>query len=129
MTQATRCVAAHRVHDVAFSPDGKSVAITSSGLGGGGTLQLFDSDSGTARWRYRRAWWVDFTKGAFSADGSLLSVGGADKATILDAGDGHIVGRFGPGYTTQAYIAPDGTWLITLSPERPAGSTTLGQAP
>jgi len=115
MTQATRCVAAHRVHDVAFSPDGKSVAITSSGLGGGGTLQLFDSDSGTARWRYRRAWWVDFTKGAFSADGSLLSVGGADKATILDTGDGHIVGRFRPGYTTQAYIAPDGTWLITLS--------------
>jgi WD40 repeat protein len=90
MTQATRCVAAHRVDDVAFSPDAKSVAIASSGWFGG-TLQLFDIDSGTVRWRYRRARTVDFTEGAFSADGSLLCVGGSDKATILDAGDGHVV--------------------------------------
>jgi WD40 repeat protein len=103
------------VSAVAFSPDGKSVAITSSGSVGG-TLQLFDIGSGTARWRYRRAWRVGFT--AFCADGSLLSVGGMDKATILDARDGHIVRRCGvwPGETgpTQAYISPDGTWLITL---------------
>src|SRR5215471_13919603 len=118
MTQATRCVAAHRVDDVALSPDGKRVAIASSGSFFA-TLQLFDIGSGTARWRVRRARRVGFTEGAFSADGSLLCVGGRDKATILDAGDGHVVGRCGvtPGDnspSTQAYISPDGSWLITL---------------
>ncbi len=73
MTQATRCVAAHLEPSVAFSPDGKSVAITSSGLVGG-TLQLFDIDSGTARWKHS---WVSITEVTFSADGSLLAV--ADK--------------------------------------------------
>jgi WD40 repeat protein len=120
MTQATRCVAAHRVDDIAFSPDAKSVAIASTGWFVGGLLQLFDIDSGTVRWRYRRrARTVDFTKGAFSADGSLLCVGGWDKATILDAGDGHVVRRCGVtprnnSPFTHAYISPDGTWLISL---------------
>jgi hypothetical protein len=41
-------VAAHIAHNVAFSPDGKSVAITS----GGNTVQLFDIDSGAARWKF-----------------------------------------------------------------------------
>ena len=123
MTQATRYVAAHRVDDVAFSPDGKSVAIMSSGVVGGifhgSALQLFDVDSATARWKHSH-YRNDFTEVTFTADGSLLSVGGSGKPTILDAGDGHVVMRGGfssdnqSSTKTRACISPDGTWLITF---------------
>jgi general transcriptional corepressor TUP1 len=61
-----------------------------------------------------------FNEVTLSADGRLLSVGGTGKATILDTGDGHVVRRCGPtpngqsSLSTQAYISPDGTWLIRL---------------
>jgi WD40 repeat protein len=113
MTQATRCVAAHPVSRVVFSPDGKSVAITSSGLSGG-ALQLFDIDSGTARWKHSNRMFV-FEAVSFSADGILLSVGRGARATILDAGDGHVVFRRRVGQLgVQALISPDGTWLTTV---------------
>jgi WD40 repeat protein len=112
MTQATRCVAAHEVSYVAFSPDGKSVAITSNGLAG--ALQLFDIDSGTARWKHSSRMFV-LRAASFSADGGLLSVGSGARATILDAGDGHVVFRRRVGQLgVQALISPDGTWLTTV---------------
>jgi WD40 repeat protein len=114
MTQATSCVAAHGVDDVAFSPDGMSVAITSSGFAHA-ALQLFDSDSGTARWTCRGR----VTEVRFSADGSLLCVGGSE-ATIRDAGDGHVVMRrrvpapWGQESLVQTSISLDGTSLATV---------------
>jgi hypothetical protein len=90
MTQATRCVAAHGVTAVAFSPDGESVAITYPGLVPG-TLQLFDIDSGTARWK--RSAHGAFPPVSFSADGSLLAVAAKGKAKVLDADDGYVVMR------------------------------------
>jgi WD40 repeat protein len=122
MTQATSCVAAHRVRAVAFSPDGKSVAITSSTFFFffGDTLELFDIDSGTARWKHSGSG-DPFAEVSFSADGSLLAVvSGGSKATILDARDGDIVMRPNPllvgqaGTLLQALISPDGTWLTTV---------------
>jgi WD40 repeat protein len=99
---------------VVFSPDGKSVAIRSHSLGD--TLQLFDIDSGSARWKHSSIW--GFTDVTFSADGGLLSFGGNDKATILDAGDGHVLMRRGfwaPDQSSvQAFISPDGAWLTAV---------------
>jgi WD40 repeat protein len=112
MTQATRCVAAHEVDGVAFSPDGKSVAITSSGFSS--AVQLFDIDSGAARWKNSRL--RASSEVSFSADGSLLCVGGW-KAAILDAGDGHVV-MWGPDSpwddVVRTSISPGGTRLITV---------------
>lgn len=121
MTQATSCVAAHRVRAVAFSPDGKSVAITSSPFSFGDTLQLFDMDSGTARWKHS-GYGDRFTEVSFSADGSLLAFAkGNATIRILDARDGLIVMRpISPllvgqtGTLLQAYISPDGLWLTTV---------------
>ena len=114
MTQITRCVAAHGVDKVVFSPDGKSVAITSSVFRG--TLQLFDIDSGTARWKHG-GFGSSLTEVSFSADGSLLAVAG-DRATVLDAADGHVVMRRrvrgGGDSPLRTLISPDGTSLTTV---------------
>jgi WD40 repeat protein len=104
------------VDGVAFSPDGKSVAITSSSFGD--TLQLFDIDSGIARWKH----WgqgAGFLEASFSADGSLLCVANSVlKATILDAGDGHVVMRRRIRGAVEsaggAVISPAGTRLTTV---------------
>jgi WD40 repeat protein len=114
MTQPTRCVAAHGVTAaVVFSPDGKSVAIASRGPFGC-TLQLFDIDSGTARWK-RSAHGAAVS---FNADGSLLADAGKGKAKVLDADDGYVVMRCRvPGddqLGTDASISPDGTSLTTV---------------
>ena len=128
MAQAISSVAAHIAHEVAFSPDGKSVAITS----GGNTVQLFDIDSGAARWKSGRRWAPgDITEVAFSADGSLLSVASA-SSSVLDAGDGHVLmRRFASGgdqFGVSTCISPDGRSLA-LCADRKSRSMTLGQAP
>lgn len=83
----------------------------------GYTLQLFEIDSGTARWKH---FWASITEVTFSADGSLLAVA-SDKATILNARDGYILLRRsglasggGNASSLQALISPDGTWLTTV---------------
>jgi WD40 repeat protein len=103
------------VDDVAFSPDGKSVAIKSSSFGD--TLQLFDIDSGSARWKHS-GHGFGFTEVSFSADGSLLAVA-ADVVRVLDAADGHVVMRAGVAsggnVEARAVISPDGTRLAAVS--------------
>lgn len=56
-----------------------------------------------------------FTAVSFSADGSLLCVGGS-TARILDTGDGHVVMRRGVpgGDVVHTSISPDGTSLATV---------------
>jgi WD40 repeat protein len=99
---------------VVFSPDGKSVAIMSSHGFFVDTLQLFDIDSGTARWKHS----ADVSAVSFNADGSLLAVAGDCKAKVLDADDGYVVMRCrvpGDGYSgTQTSISPDGTSLTAV---------------
>lgn len=113
MTQASSCAASHRVSHVTFSPDGKSVAITSSSIGD--TLELFDIETGARRWKHSGRG-AAFGEVTFSADGRLLAVGGSvPSIAILDTGDGRVVRRIrirsGSQQWPEAVVGPDGMRL------------------
>jgi WD40 repeat protein len=106
------------VHDLAFSPDGETLAVALND----GTTQLWDVDTGRLV-RSLKAHTDRVYAVAYSHDGKLLVTASRDHdAKIWNAATGALVmvlhGHFGP--VLGAAFSPDDRWVIT------AGPTTVG---
>ncbi|MFZ0715121.1 WD40 repeat domain-containing protein [Mycobacterium sp.] len=105
------------VSSFCFGPDGRSVAIASSGLCTGVAV-VFDTATGTVRWRYRELQLKvrpSLHAVAFSPTGHYVATGGSVSARLLDATSGrrlakiaHHVGQAVRGVA----FSPDGRQLV-----------------
>jgi WD40 repeat protein len=106
------------IHDLAFSPDGRTLAVALDD----GTAQLWDVDTGRLS-RTLHAHTNRVLGVAYSRDGKLLVTASRDRdAKIWNPVTGALVrllhGHFGP--VLAAAFSPDDRWVVT------AGPTTAG---
>jgi WD40 repeat protein len=101
---------------VAFSPDGKTFLIGTSGNADTGNVELRDTASGSVIWTdmFKSSW---ISSIAFSPDGKLVVVAAGDHtAKILEAASGNSV-RVLEGHgdvVERAVFSPDGKTVLTL---------------
>jgi WD40 repeat protein len=72
-----------RVTSIAFSPDGRTIAVGSSDPGWGGDVALLDFDNPEAAPIFLPRWTGRINSVAFSPDGRLLASGGEDPTVVL----------------------------------------------
>ncbi len=82
------------VHDIVFSPDGKSVAVAGGSPAEHGTLEVFTRPNG--KLRFRRECQADvITAVAWSDDGARLATGSMDQQVLmLDSANGETLRQF-----------------------------------
>ncbi|GIE99547.1 toll/interleukin-1 receptor domain-containing protein [Paractinoplanes rishiriensis] len=117
---------------IALSPDGRLLAATQKGPGGGGVgTVLFDV---TDKARPRRITTIDATREAlvvslaFAPDGTMLAVGDDAKTVLFDLSDPANPGRFGrplTGFGGLVAFAPDGRTMAVASEAEEHGGLTL----
>jgi WD40 repeat protein len=101
------------VHRVAFSPDGREVALASEGL-----VELWDLKAAPGRIRSIPCHGGIVYAVAFSPDGRYLASGGLDRALRLwDRATGNEIRAFygHEGFVRGLAFNPDGRWLLSAS--------------
>ncbi|WP_158633546.1 WD40 repeat domain-containing protein [Tautonia sociabilis] len=109
-----------RINDLAFSPDGTTLAVACQRPGGEWTVLRFDAATGAAREPVDTPS-VEVSSLAFSPDGSLLAMGAHDGAIrLLELGSGAMLQ--GPSYHRGAAVllafSPDGRTLLSAALDR-----------
>jgi WD40 repeat protein len=108
-----RALAGHtdKLWDVAYSPDGKWIATTSTDH----TARVWDAETGALRATLRHADWVVTV--AWSPDSRLVASGGSDHTVrVWDVIAGREVAALPVGAVTwQVAFSPDGATLLTAS--------------
>ena len=104
------------VYSVAFSPDGREVALASDGL-----VEVCDVEAPTRPIRALRGHTGFVYAVAFSPDGRYLASGGLDRTIRLwDRATGNEIRAFygHEGFVRGLAFSPDGRWLISASEDK-----------
>ena len=104
------------VYSVAFSPDGREVALASDGL-----VEVCDVEAPTRPIRALRGHTGSVYAVAFSPDGRYLASGGIDRTIRLwDRATGNEIRAFygHEGFVRGLAFSPDGRWLISASEDK-----------
>ena len=104
------------VYSVAFSPDGREVALASDGL-----VEVCDVEAPTRPIRQLRGHTGFVYAVAFSPDGRYLASGGLDRTLRLwDRATGNEIRPFygHEGFVRGLAFSPDGRWLISASEDK-----------
>jgi WD40 repeat protein len=110
-----------QVHDLAFSPDGKTLAVAGGTPGASGGVQLFEWKGGKGFLALREHSDV-VTSVAFSLDGTQLATASADKTVrvhnLTEGGKGFLALRGHAGSVLTVAFSPDGETIVTASADR-----------
>lgn len=111
-----------RIWGLAYSPDGKRIAVAAGEPGVSGELRVCDRDASTSGKMFERI--SDMMLAVrFSPDGKHIAAGGADNAArIFDAGGGkrELLIEQHADWVTDVAFSPDGSKIVTASRDRSA---------
>jgi WD40 repeat protein len=111
---STTTLPIYRARHVVFSPDGRSLAITSDASG---TILIWDLPTGRERRVLHQT--SPVVRIAFSPDGTRLATSERDQPSIslwdLETGSRHVFRQDTPGVVMALAFSPDGSMLATAS--------------